>query len=136
MIRVAAESQSCCVKPVHLRTSVRSRVPTAGPAHLRGRHRLVELDAQRLGRLQRRGVRGRATEVVDELLDAPRRKHFVAEVTNRLTGGVQLGPSLFQPILDLDVRPLAAGLDVELVRGVHGDRVLHLPEQLLVIDDV
>ena len=100
-------------------------------------HRLVERDPQRLGLVQRVRVGGVAAEVVQELLHLARQRHRLAQVAQRLAGLVELLLALVQPVLEVDVVVATVALvGVQLVGAVDGDRLLHLAEQLLEVDDV
>ena len=71
------------------------------------------------------------------LLDFARRRHRIAKIAERFTGGIELFPSLHPPVLELDVVvPAVALVDVQLVRAVHCNGFLHIPEQLFEIDYV
>ena len=74
---------------------------------------------------------------MQELLHLARQRHRLAQVAQRLAGLVELLLALLQPVLEVDVVVAAAALvDVQLVGAVHRDRLLHVAEQLLEVDDV
>ncbi|MNR03545.1 hypothetical protein D3C85_1194420 [compost metagenome] len=74
---------------------------------------------------------------MDKLLNLARRCHGGAQVTQCLSGGVQLFLALNQPVLQFDVvATTTARLVIQFIRGVHRNDVLHVAEQLFEIDDI
>ncbi|MNC74415.1 hypothetical protein D3C75_1257680 [compost metagenome] len=74
---------------------------------------------------------------MDKLLNLARRCYGGTQVTQCLSGGVQLFLTLNQPVLQLNVVvATTARFLIQLVRGVHRNDVLHIAEQLFEIDDI
>ena len=82
------------------------------------------------------GIAGVAAEIVQVLLHLARLRHRLAQIVQRFAGSIELLLALFQPVLQLHVVLFAAVIDVQLVRAVDGDGLLHVAEQLLEVDDV
>lgn len=73
---------------------------------------------------------------MEVLLHLARHSHRLTQVAQSFSGSIELRLALLQPVLHCNVTVIPPFVDVQLVRGVHGDRVLHLLKQLFVIDDM
>ena len=62
--------------------------------------------------------------------------HRLTQVAQCFPGSIELRLAFLQPVFHGYVAVIATFVDVQLVRGVNGDGVLHLLEQLFVVDDV
>gem|GEM_PF-5352267 len=79
---------------------------------------------------------GVAAAVTQVLLHLARLRHGFAQIAKCFAGDLKLVLSLHQPVLDDHVAIAAVGVDVQFVRGIDRDGVLHLLEQLLEVNDV
>ena len=74
---------------------------------------------------------------MQELLHLTRWRHRLAQVAERLAGGIELFPAFLEPVLQLDVvRAAVALINVQLVGAIDRDGLLHVLEQLLEVHDV
>ena len=66
---------------------------------------------------------------MEELLHFTRQRHRVAEIAERLAGGIELLLSLFEPVLQFDVvRTAVALINVQLIGAIDRDGLLHVLE--------
>src|SRR5271155_4245711 len=109
----------------------------AGIGAYEGRHGFVERNAQRFGLDEFLRLCRVATEMADELLDLARRQDGLAEIAESFPSRVELLAAFLEPVLQLDIIAAATAIfDVQLVRVVDRDGLLHVLEQLLEVDDV
>ena len=91
---------------------------------------------QRLSVQQRLRIVGITAEVMQVLLHRARRGYRFAQVVQRPACSIELRLAFLQPVFYGDIAIVTTIVDVQLVQGVNGDGVLHLFEQLFVVDDV